>query len=163
MRRTFLGTLGVLAAAVMMTTALDGSQARSLGAPPPDRATIEKALIANERKVADAIVKGDVKSAQALIPSDAWSVDPMGAMPVSEFFKLIGSGQLKISAYNLSDYKFVWADANTAVLTYTWTGKGTFNGQPIPEKAFSSTVWTRRPSGWMAIFHQESLTLPPGK
>ena len=159
MRTTKSSSL-VVAAAVLTMTA--GLLARPQNAP-PDQAAVEKMLIANENKIGDAIAKGDVKTAQSMIAADGWSADPGGFMPVAEFFKMVGSGQVKLSAYKMSDYKFVWANPTTAVLGYVWTGKGTVAGQPVPEKVYASTVWSKRGANWVAVFHQETVAMPAGK
>ena len=150
----------VIAAAVLTMTA--GLLARTQNAP-PDQAAVEKTLIANENRIADAIAKGDVKTAQSLIAADGWAADPGGFMGVGEFFKMVGSGQVKIASYKLSDHKFVWANPTTAILGYVWTGKGTVMGQPVPEKVYASTVWAKRGANWVAVFHQETTAMPPGK
>jgi len=157
-RTTLLaGAVGIAA----LSSAISVSAAAQLSA--TDRAAVEKALMANEQKVADAIAKGDVKTVQSLIATDAWSADPAGFMSVAEFFKALGSGQVKIAEQKLSDFKYVWADANTVVVGYTWTGKGTFMGQPAPSPVYASTVWNKRGTNWMAVFHQETVAAPPMK
>ena len=102
----------------------------------------EKTLIANERAVNEAVATGD--------------------LAVAEFIKTFPqmTKDMKIASWDISDFKTVWVDANTAVLTYKWTGKGTYQGQPIPSATWSSTVWTKRSGKWSAVFHQESAGAP---
>jgi hypothetical protein len=54
-----------------------------------------------------------------------------------------------------------WIDDKSAVVAYTWMGKGTFMNQPMPETVYASTVWTERNGKWVAVFHQESPATPP--
>lgn len=123
------------------------------------KAATEKALIANEQAVNDAIVKGDVKAFSALVASDGWSTDAGGFMSVADFIKAFD--QAKITEAHLTGSKVMWIDDKSAVLTYTWTGKGTFMNQPVPNKTYSSTVWTERGGKWVAVYHQESAAAPP--
>ena len=120
----------------------------------PTANTLDKALIANERKVADAISKADKAAFTALVAPTGWSVDSMGAMKVSDL--VAAFDQLKVTSWAISDEKVSWVDGNTAILTYKWTGAGTFQGQPIPTSVFASTVWTKKADKWVAVFHQES-------
>jgi Domain of unknown function (DUF4440) len=160
MRTTKSSSLAVAAAVALTMTA--GLAALTQFAP-PDQAAVEKTLIANENKIAEAIAKGDVKTAQSIIAADGWSADPGGFMPAAEFFKMVGSGQVKIATYKMSDYKFIWVNPTTAVLGYVWTGKGSMAGQPFPEKVHASTVWTKRGANWVAVFHQETPAMAAGK
>jgi hypothetical protein len=123
-----------------------------------DKSAIEQALIANEQKVNDAVVKGDLAAFKSVVADDAWSIDEMmGVSPVSEFEKMVKPGMAKITGMKLDDFKVFWVDANTAVLTYTWTGKGTFMDMPAKSPTFASTVYTNRGGKWVAVFHQETV------
>ena len=126
-------------------------------------AQAEKTLIANERAVNEAVAKGDLAGFKQHVSADGWSMDGMmGRMAVAEFIKTFPqmTKDMKIASWDISDFKTVWVDANTAVLTYKWTGKGTYQGQPIPSPTWSSTVWTKRNGKWTAVFHQESAGAP---
>ena len=123
-------------------------------APAPAMSALDKALIANERKVADALMKKDRATLASLLAADGWSGDASGFMKTSEFLGAID--QLAIKSYKISDEKVAWVDANTAIVTYKWTGSGTFAGQPFPETVYASTVWTKKADKWVAVFHQET-------
>ena len=49
------------------------------------------------------------------------------------------------------------------VLTYKWTGTGTYQGQPIPSPTWCSTVRSNKNGKWLAVFHQETLVMPQTK
>ena len=42
------------------------------------------------------------------------------------------------------------------MVIYTWSGTGTFHGQPLPATTLASTAWTRRDGKWRAAHHQET-------
>jgi hypothetical protein len=130
---------------------------------PADRAAVEKTLMANETKINDAFMKKDIATLKTLIADDGVGVDMMGASPVAEMYKQLPTMDMKVSESHLSGFKYVWIDANTVVLTYTWTGKGTMMGQPLPSPAYGSTVWNKRANGWRAVFHQETVAMPAPK
>jgi len=129
-------------------------------------AATEKTLIANERAVMDAFAKGNRATVEKYLTRDGFGVDPMmGRMTNAETLKMFDqmAKDMKITSWTISDEKVLWADPNTAIVNYTWTGKGTYQGQPIPSPTFASTVWTKRGGNWVALFHQETskIAAPP--
>ena len=152
-------TLGVL----MLTSGIAFAQEVNDPEPAPQSATagatathsaLEKALIANENKVADALMKKDKAAFTSLVAANGWSIDGNGFMKTSDFTAALD--QLVIKNYKISEERVAWVDANTAIVAYKWTGSGTFAGQPFPETVYASTVWTKKNDQWVAVFHQES-------
>lgn len=119
-----------------------------------DKAALEKALVANEHKINEAVAKGDKAAFLALVAPDAWSADSHGFMKVADFANTLG--EMKMTDWKITDEKVSWVDANTAIVTYKWTGSGTFQGQAFNTPAFASTVWTKKGAKWLAVYHQES-------
>jgi ketosteroid isomerase-like protein len=148
-------TAGVIAVgAVITTTAAVYVRAQD--------AQTEKMLIANERAVSDAIAKGNLAGFKQHVAADGWSIDPIsGRMPVADFIKGFDAmtKDMKITSWDITDTRTVWVDANTAILTYKWTGTGTYQGQPIPSPVWCSTVWTKKNGKWTAVYHQESTPM----
>ena len=134
------------------------AQSATAGATAPHSA-LEKALIANENKVADALMKKDKAAFTLLVAADGWSIDGNGFMKASELAAALD--QLVIKSYKISDEKVSWVDPNTAIVGYKWTGSGTFAGQPFPPVVYASTVWTKKGDKWVAVFHQESEAAKP--
>lgn len=116
--------------------------------------TLDKALIANERKINEAVAKGDKATFSALVLPTAWMADGNGFMKTSDF--LAGFADIKLSSWAIGDEKVSWVDNNTAIVTYKWTGAGTWQGQPLPAATYASTVWTKKGDKWIAVYHQES-------
>lgn len=156
-------TLGVLAITSGMAAAQEVNELVPAPAyqpaATPDRSPLDKALIANENKVADALMKKDKAGFTALVSADGWSIDNNGLMKTSELAGMLD--QLVIKSYKISDEKVSWVDANTAILAYKWTGSGTFGGQPFPSTVYASTVWTKKGDKWIAVFHQETEAAKP--
>lgn len=125
----------------------------------PNKAAVEKAIIANEQAVSEAFAKNDLAGFKKFVASDGWSVDPGGPMAVSELEK--NFSQVKTEpGWKISGSKVVWIDDNAAVHVYRWSGKGSFMGQAFGD-THSSTVWVKRGGNWVAVFHQESPAAPP--
>jgi hypothetical protein len=151
-----------LAAAALIVVAL-GPAARLFAQAPADHAAIEKTLVANEQKVIEAFAKKDVATLKTVIADDAVGVDMGGVNPVVEMYKQMPTMDMKVTEQHMSDFKYLWVNATTVVLSYTWTGKGTMMGQPLPSPTYASTVYTKRGANWMAVFHQETAAMPAPK
>jgi len=123
------------------------------------KTAIEKALIANENKINEAVAKHDLKTFNDLVAADAVSADMAGFMRVADFTKTFD--QMKVSTWHIMNPQVVWIDDKSAIVGYTWMGKGTYMNQPIPETIYASTVWTERNGKWVAVFHQETAAAPP--
>ena len=148
-------TLAALALLCGTAAAQDVNEPTPQQAPTMSTAnTLDKALIANERKMNDAVAKGDKATFQSLVSPNAWSADGSGFMKVSDFIAVFD--QVKVSNWSMSDEKVSWLDGNNAIVAYKWTGTGSFQGQPIPGTVYASTVWTKKGDKWVATYHQES-------
>ncbi|HEX9368585.1 MAG TPA: nuclear transport factor 2 family protein [Vicinamibacterales bacterium] len=160
-------TLGMLALTSGIALAQDVNEPSQPAPQPPAKAAastaghsaLDAALIANERKVNEAVAKGDKAAFTSLVAADAMSADGMGFMKVSDF--IAAFDQMKIKTWKMSDEKVWPIDPSTAIVTSTWTGSGTFQGQKIPSKTYCSTVWTKKGDKWVAAYHQESEAVTP--
>ncbi len=137
-------TLGMLALTSGIALAQDVNEPTQAAQPPAKAAAstagqsaLDTALIANERKVNEAVAKNDKAVFTAFVAADAMSADGNGFMKVSDF----------VSAFDQ--------------ITSTWTGSGTFQGQKVPSKTYCSTVWTKKGDKWVAVYHQESEAVKP--
>jgi hypothetical protein len=123
------------------------------------KAATEKALIANENTIAEAVAKQDAKTFLSLLAPEAFAADTGGFMKASDFSKTLD--QVKITSWHIMNPQVVWVDDKTAVVAYTWMGAGTYMNQPVPGTVYASTVWTERNGKWVAVFHQETTAAPP--
>src|SRR5262245_59221871 len=121
-----------------------------------NRATIEKQIVANERAINDAVAKGDTKTFHANLAPDAIGVDSGGVTRVNapNFDDMMKAA--KIQSWDMDGSQFYWVDDSTVVHIYRWTGKGTYQGQPIPSPVWTSTLWTNKGGKWIGVFHQET-------
>jgi ketosteroid isomerase-like protein len=159
-------TLGMLALTSGIALAQDVNEPVQQPAPPAKAAAsgagqsaLDATLIANERKVNEAVAKGDKAAFTAFVAADAMSADGNGFMKVSDF--VAAFDQVKVKSWKLTDEKVWWVDPTTAIVTSTWTGSGTFQGQPFPPKTYCSSVWTKKGDKWVVVYHQESEAVKP--
>lgn len=120
----------------------------------PAMSALDKALIANEHKINEAVAKGDKATFLSLIAPGAVSVDKGGFVPGGEFARSLD--QLKVSNWKIENPQVIWIDPNSAIVTYTWTGSGTFMNERVDSPVLASTVWTKKGDKWLALFHTET-------
>jgi hypothetical protein len=170
MKKKAVWTLGVLVLSAGLAAGQEKPTASKKPAPAApvaksaaagDHAATEKAIVANENKVLAALSKQDKAGFSALMGPGSIAADETGFMKVDDFVSMID--QLKMSAYKISDSKFLWVDPSTVVHYFTWTGTGSFQGQPFKSPTYASTVWTKKGGTWLAVFHQESIAAAPAK
>ena len=118
------------------------------------RAADEKQIIANERKINEAFAKGDGAAFKALLAPGSFVQESMGVMKAVDIIPMFG--QAKFESWNIDQSQVHFIDANTAIHTYRWTGKGTFMGQPMPNEVRATSVWVKRGGKWLGLFHQET-------
>jgi len=144
----------VMLAAIVAVPPLAQAQAAN-------HAAIEKQIVANERAINEAFAKGDMKAFHAMVAPDAVSIDMGGITKVNtpDFDKMMLS--VKTQSWNIDSSQFYWVGDTTVVHMYKWTGKGTYEGQPIPSPTWASTVWANKGGKWLATFHQETAAMAP--
>jgi hypothetical protein len=117
-------------------------------------AATEKALIDGERKINEAIAKGDKATFLSFVAGDAVWAGKGGFVPVA----LLGESfdQMNVTKWEVVNPQVVWVNPTTAVVAYSWAGSGSVMGQPLAPRMIVSTMWTKRADKWVAVYHQES-------
>ena len=149
MKRITWGTLvPILAAGVALVTAQRKEPSAN-----------DKRVIELERSVLTAFVKGDAAGFKQHIASDAFGIDAMaGVVRPADWEKLMKD--YKVQSWDIDSIQVHWITSETAMVTYRWTGKGTFMGQPLPSPTWASSLWVNRSGQWKSVFHQESVPPP---
>ena len=113
-----------------------------------------KAIIANERALYDAVVKGDTRVFHSLVVDEGiWTTDT-GFVPVRLLERDLGV--FRITRWAAENMRVTMLDENAAIVLYTRTVDGTFGGMPLAPMALASTTWTKRGGTWLAVHHQET-------
>ena len=144
-------TIGILLAILL---ALAGTEAQDKTAAKPNDTT-EKLLIANERALHEAVAKADKASflSLVLVPESIWTTKG-GFVPM----ELLANGleQFELTKWDIVNPRVTWLGETSAIVTYVWTGTGTFQNQPLASTTLASTAWTRRNGKWLAVHHQQT-------
>jgi hypothetical protein len=137
--------------AILLAVALTGAQDKTVATP---KDTAEKTLIANERSLHDAVAKGDKTSFRSLVlPEGLWTTR-QGFVPM----QLLADGLegFKLTKWEIVNSRVTWLGEDSAIVTYVWTGSGTFGDQPLAPTTLAATVWARRDGKWLAVHHQQT-------
>ena len=119
----------------------------------------ERQLITNERMINEAVNKKDLKMFHAMVDPTGIGVDAVGFTKVSDMDKMFQ--QMNITESRIDQERVIWLSPDVAVVAYRWTGKGTFQGMPVPSPTYASTIYAKQKNGqWLAKFHQESMAIP---
>ena len=123
-----------------------------------NRTAVQAQIVANEKAVNDAFVKGDLKAFHALVVPDSYAVDPTGIMKLGpDFDKMMAD--YKETSFTIDSSQFYWLNDTTVVHMFRWSGKASFQGTPAPSPVWASTVWINKGGKWLGAFHQESVAM----
>jgi hypothetical protein len=137
--------------AILLALALTGAQDKTV-ATPKDAA--EKMLIANERSLHDAVAKGDKAAFRSLVlPAGQWTTK-QGFVPMQVLAG--GLDGFRVTKWEIVNPRVTSLGDDSALVTYVWTGSGTFGDQPLAPTTLAATVWARRDGKWLAVHHQQT-------
>jgi hypothetical protein len=118
-------------------------------------------IIAQEHMIIDALKKNDVEAFKSLVDVNGTVVDSMGIRKISEIIPYLFGPDVKFGDYSLEDPQVRSVDKNTAIIHYKSTSTATMKGSTMTGTSYETTVFVRRVSKWVAIFHQSSNMAPP--
>ena len=121
--------------------------------PKMSKKAIERAVIAKERALWEAVKKNDVKGFKRSFSADYVGVYEDGIHTLDAEAGQIAD--LKLRAYTLSDIKMAMPSGDTAILTYKVNSQGDYKGQDISGDFYCSSVWVSRGGRWVAVAHSE--------
>jgi uncharacterized protein (TIGR02246 family) len=117
-----------------------------------------KAIEANERAILTAIQKQDVKGFISATAQDGVVISPGGVMTIADFVKSIS--QVKLDSFTLDQVKVTFLTDTSALISYRFTGTGTYMGQALPQE-YATSAYVNRGGKWISVFHQETVIVPP--
>ena len=121
--------------------------------PKMSKKAMERALIAKEKALWEAVKKNDAKSFRQSFVADYTGVAEDGIHTLDA--EVGGIADVKMSSYALNDIKVTLPSGDTAVLAYKVTVQSAYKGQDISGDYYCLSVWVNRGGKWMAVSHSE--------
>ena len=119
-------------------------------------ASLQQQIVAKEREGLDALKTGKLDTFGKLTADEAVMVDAQGQATKTQVLQNVG--EFKLTDYSIEGLKFVPVSATTGLISYKITEEGVSRGHEFMAKAYVSSLWTKRPGGWMCLFSQETGT-----
>jgi len=116
-----------------------------------------QALQAHEQTLLDAFVKKQADVFRKDLSNDAVMVDETGVSDREKIITGIGSPDCAINSATATDAKVINLDRDSAVLYYTLKMDGKCGNNAVPGTVYASTVYSKRGTRWVPVFHQETL------
>lgn len=115
---------------------------------------LREQIISKERQGLDALKVGDLKLFADLTAEDAVFVDDHGAAGKTQVVQ--NTSQFRLTDYRMDNVKFAAISANSGLISYEMTEKGTSHGRDFAAHVFVSSIWIERGDKWLCLFSQET-------
>jgi Domain of unknown function (DUF4440) len=122
--------------------------------PTTEENSLGQRILAEERTGLDALKAGDFTTFGNLIADEGVFVDALG--PASKAEVLKHTEGFKLTDYTIEDEKFLPVSADTGMISYYITEKGTSHGKEFTAHVYVSALWTKRGNDWVCLFSQET-------
>jgi hypothetical protein len=150
----------VLALATLCLGQTEAAKPTASASPSPRPAMsntqLRRNLVAMEKKLWEAWKNKDAKPFRSSLSADALLVGDTGLMNKEATIKEISENDCVVNSYELSDFKLVRLNSDSALLTYKGTQDGTCGGQTLPAAVWATSAFVRRGGRWLNAYHQES-------
>jgi hypothetical protein len=116
--------------------------------------SVEKEIIALEKRVWEALVRQDVADYRRLVADDALMV--IGGMRSTGAKEAEVLPQIVFPAYELSEFKVIVLGDDIVLLHYTASfTSGHSSLSDFSGSYYVSSIWKRRQNGWQLVFNQD--------
>lgn len=128
---------------------------------PTGTGSLEEMIIAQEKMIIEAIKKNDAEAFKALVDVNGTAVGSQGLMKISEVLPFLFGPKISVTEYTLEDPQVRSIDKNTAIISYKSSSTSSMDGKTMSTKSYDTTIFVRRVSKWVAVFHQSSEMAAP--
>jgi ketosteroid isomerase-like protein len=116
---------------------------------------LQDTLVAQERKLIDAINRKDTAAISELLADEAMSITSRGKQTTKEIIKSLET--LSFSKHQISEPKAISVSPDVGILTYKFSWTGGVTGQaPATTAVYATSVWRQRDGKWRSVFYQET-------
>ena len=131
----------------------------ALQAPPAaaDEASEVAALKAAMRGLDEAFHNQDGAMIRSMMTPDHRAVTFYYAGPQTVDEQIASLSDLKVEYYDFTEPEIALLGAGAALATYEHSYRGTFMGNPVPDRVFVSAIWVASDGTWRERFYQETV------
>jgi ketosteroid isomerase-like protein len=131
-----------------------------LCAPATAQENLQDKLVAQEKKLIDAINNKDKPALRNLLSDEAMSITASrGRLMKGDIVASLE--KLSFTDYKISDVKTVRVSPDVAIFSYHFSWTGSVTGQPAKKTtAYATSVWKRDGNNWRSVFYQETPRPP---
>lgn len=149
----------MLVTGVALATA-DDKPAKEMKEAKAKAGDVSATLEANERAILETLKSKDSNAFLALVDKDGMSADMTGFMKAADMPAMIKD--IDMRSYDMEDVHTMMVDKDAYLLTYTITMDCSYKGQAMPAlPTYASTLYVKRGSKWLGLYHQETMAMPP--
>jgi hypothetical protein len=123
-----------------------------------NQSLLQQQIVAKEREELDALKTGNREAFAGLLAEDAVFVNPHGPGTKAEVVE--HTAGLRLLEYSMDDVRFVPLSADSGLIAYKLSEKGTMHNHQFTEQVYASALWAKRGDKWVCLFSQET---PAGK
>jgi ketosteroid isomerase-like protein len=140
--------------------------ANANAAKPAAAAPTADALLALDKQLSEAWIKGDTKVFETMLSDKFVSFDSGIRYSKAEIVKMIGETKCEVKDWKLEDPQMSMVDADTYVISYKGTFDGSCTGKDgksmkIPSPTRAASVFVRSGDKWVGAFHGENVIIDP--
>jgi hypothetical protein len=115
---------------------------------------LQKTIVEQERKELDCLKTGDMELFSSLIADDAVFVNARGTAGKAEVVK--NTSEVRLDQFTMEDVRFARVSAESGVIAYKLTERGTAHGKTFSAEVYASALWVKREGKWVSLFSQET-------
>ncbi len=121
-------------------------------------ATDKQQIIDLEKTFWQAMLDNDAETGASLVADPSLLAGSMGSIKLDpdKYRAMAKQGGWKLLDYDLSDFDVVFANQDTAVVTYTVQQKGEHDGETLEQRNIDSSTWVRANGAWKCVLHTET-------
>lgn len=120
----------------------------------PGDESLRRQIVAKETQGLDYLKSGDLKAFADSTSDVAVFVDSHG--PASKAEVVEHTAQFRLTEYSMEDIRFVRISADSGLIVYTLSEKGTSHGKEFAAKVYVSSLWAKPGGKWVCLFSQET-------
>jgi hypothetical protein len=134
----------------------------ALGAQPPppsdmrtDPEKLPSVLMAQEQRFLELWKAEDFLALKNLLADDYVEIGGTPPERLSKSQLLLNIAKARLTDYSVKDPQVVLLNADSGIVTYQLTVKGSFEGKNLPPSSYAmSSVWANRSGKWVSVFRQ---------